>query len=82
MEVGDIALAGDDEKDISCYFTADATKERYIWFRGLYLSIYNQETEHYATHINTNDPATESERFNVPAGYTVYVRGGTVRFEV
>jgi len=81
MEVGDIALAGDEEEKISCYFTP-ATKDRIIWFRGYYLSIYNKETEDYATHIDTADPATTSESFKVPAGYTVYVRGGTVRFEV
>jgi len=82
MEVGDDALAGNEEKDISCYFPPDATKDRYIWFRGHYLSIYNNETKHHETHIDTAVPATTSAKYKVPAGYGVYVRGGTVSFEV
>jgi len=82
MGLGDDALAGNEEEKITCYFPPDPDKDRYIWFRGHYLSIYNKETQHYATHIDTVDPETTSEKFKVPAGYAVYVRVGTVRFEV
>jgi len=82
MGVGENALAGNEEEKITCHFPPDPTKDRYIWFRGNYLDIYNSETEHYETHIDTADPATTSEKFKVPAGYGVYVRVGTVKFEV
>ncbi|KAH7418839.1 hypothetical protein BKA64DRAFT_563728, partial [Cadophora sp. MPI-SDFR-AT-0126] len=48
-----------------------------IWFKGLYLSIYNQQTEDYKTHIVNETPTTESESYTVPAGYSVYVRAAT-----
>jgi hypothetical protein len=49
---------------------------------GYYLSIYNKQTGQYATHIdNANGtPTTEYLEYNVPAGYSVHVRGGSVYF--
>jgi hypothetical protein len=55
--------------------------ERYICFKGYYLSIYNQETDYYETHINNTTPTTEFCEYVVLAGYTTYVRGGTVYFK-
>jgi hypothetical protein len=51
---------------------------------GYYLSIYNKQTGHYATYIdNTNGTAsTEYLEYEVPAGYSVHVRGGSVYFTV
>jgi len=82
MAKGDDALAGREEKDITHRFPPDNTNERKIWFKGYYLSIYNQQTEDYKTHISNATPTTKSENYTVPAGYTVYVRGGSVYFEV
>lgn len=80
MAVGDEALAGREEKDITQYFPATA-EERNIHFKGYYLSIYQQQTGDYKTHIDNANPSTESAPYNVPAGYSVYVRGGTVYFQ-
>ncbi|OCK90171.1 uncharacterized protein K441DRAFT_666598 [Cenococcum geophilum 1.58] len=82
MAVGDDALAGQDEIDITHVFPPDNTKSRTIWFKGYYLSIYNEQTEHYKTHIVNKTPTTEYENYTVPAGYSVYVRAATVKFEV
>jgi hypothetical protein len=51
---------------------------------GYYLSIYNKQTGHYATHIdNANGtPTTEYLEYDVPVGYSVYVRGASVYFTV
>ena len=82
MHTGDEALAGRDEVNITYYFPPDTTKSRKIWFKGYYLSIYNKQTEDHKTHIDNIIPMTEYEPYEVPAGYTVYVRGATVKFEV
>ncbi len=82
IQVGDEALAGRKEIDITHYFPPDNTNGRTIYFKGYYLSIYNEQTEDYATHKDYKSPTTEYEKHEVPAGYTVYVRGASVYFEV
>ena len=83
-QTGDEALAGRDEKIHILTFPPDSTNERTIWFKGYYLSIYNKETSQYETHIdNANgSPTTAHEKYKVPAGYSVHVRGASVYFEV
>jgi hypothetical protein len=80
LQKGDDALAGQEEINISHYFPP-TTSDRTISFKGYYLSIYNKQTSHYATHIDNQIPTTEYEKYSVPTGYTVYVRGATVKFE-
>jgi uncharacterized HAD superfamily protein len=67
--------------NISWHFPA-RTDPRTIYFKGYYLSIYNKETGDYATHKDLDIPTTEYEKFDVPAGYSVYVRGASVYFSV
>jgi hypothetical protein len=84
-QTGDEALAGREEKDIQIHtFPANSQRARKICFKGYYLSIYNKQTGDYATHIdNANGtPSTEYLEYDVPAGYSVYVRGGSVYFTV
>ena len=81
-QTGDEALAGRDEKIQIYSFPPDNTNERTIWFKGYYLSIYNQQTEDYKTHIMNKPPTTTYESYKVPAGYSVYVRVATVYFKV
>ena len=82
IQKGDAALAGDEEKISTHRFPPHDTNERTIWFKGLYLSIYNEQTEDYKTHIDNDILTTKYEDYTVPAGYTVYVRGATVYFQV
>lgn len=84
MATGDEALAGRDENIQIFTFAPDTTNERTIWFKGYYLSIYNKETGHYERHIdNANEsPTTVHEKYKVPVGYSVHVRGASVYFEV
>ena len=81
-QLGDDALSGREESDITHRFPPDEAKERTISFKGYYLSIYNQQTEDYKTHIVNEPPTVTYENYTVPAGYTVYVRGATVKFVV
>ncbi|KAM4061040.1 hypothetical protein HRG_012954 [Hirsutella rhossiliensis] len=80
MAVGDEALAGKAEKDITQAFLPTANP-RTIYFKGYYLSIYNQQTGDYKTHIDNEVASTEYKGHFVPAGYGVYVRGGSVYFQ-
>ncbi len=82
IQRGDEALAGREEKDIPSHRFPPTTSDRTIYFKGLYLSIYNQQTGHEKTHEDNKSPTTEYVEYEVPAGYTVYVRGATVYFEV
>lgn len=82
MATGDEALAGQDETIRIFGFPPDDTNERTIQFKGYYLSIYNEETEDYKTHIMNKPPTTTFESYTVPAGYSVHVRAATVKFEV
>jgi len=79
MAVGDDALDGTPEEFEAHYFPSD-TKKRKIWFKGHYLSIYNEKTSHNALHIDNSTPSTEHADYEVPAGYAVYVRGANVYF--
>lgn len=80
MARGDDALAGREETDIPSHRFPPVTHDRTIYFKGYYLSVYNQETDDYKTHLDNQVPTTEYEPFEVPAGYTVYVRGASVYF--
>jgi hypothetical protein len=85
IQIGDEALAGREEKDIQIHtFPPNSQRARKIAFMGYYLSIYNKQTRDYATYIdNTNGtPSTEYVEYDVPAGYSVHVRGGSVYFTV
>jgi len=81
MARGEEAIAGEKERISTHRFPPEST-DRVIFFKGYYLSIYNQQTEESKTHIDNEAPTTEYERFEVPAGYTVYVRRASVYFEV
>ena len=53
IQIGDEALAGREEQDIQIHtFPANYQRARKIAFMGYYLSIYNEQTGHYATHID------------------------------
>jgi len=82
MATGDAALAGREETIQIFGFPPDNTNERTIWFKGYYLSIYNEQTEDYKTHIMNKPPTTTYESYTVPVGYSVHVRAATVYFEV
>jgi hypothetical protein len=83
VQIGDEALAGREEKDIQIHtFPPTSKGARKICFKGVYLSIYNKQTDHYATHIDNESPTTEYLEYDVPTGYSVYVRGGSVYFIV
>jgi hypothetical protein len=80
FQVGDEALAGRPEENISWHFPArDESRRKY--FKGYYLAINNETTGRYATHKSNSTATTEYEKFEVPAGYSVYVRGATVYFD-
>jgi hypothetical protein len=82
IQRGDEALAGREEKDIPSHRFPPTKHVRRICFKGYYLSIYNEQTEDYKTHIdNANaSPTTEYAEYEVPAGYTIYIRGASVYF--
>ncbi|KAH6667224.1 hypothetical protein B0J14DRAFT_490010, partial [Halenospora varia] len=79
---GDEALVGTDEMIQIHTFPPDNTNERTILFKGYYLAIYNEQTEDDKTHIMNKPSTTTYESYAVPAGYSVHVRGATVKFEV
>ncbi|KAI1676124.1 hypothetical protein KJE20_14290 [Pyrenophora tritici-repentis] len=82
MARGDKALAGEEEKDIPGHlFPPDSSKDRTIYFRGLYLSIVNKDTNDVKTHIDNTTATTLYEAYEIPAGYTCYVRGASVYFK-
>jgi len=82
MARGDEALAGQEEKDIPSHRFPPTTHDRKICFKGYFLSIYNQQTKEYKTHVdNANaSPTTEYVEYEVPAGYTIYIRVASVYF--
>ena len=81
-QTGDEALAGRDETIQIFTFPPDNTNERTILFKGYYIAIYSEQTEAYKTY-KVNQPFTTTyESYEVPAGYSVHVRGATVKFEV
>jgi hypothetical protein len=79
MARGDEALAGQEEKDIPGHFFPPTTKDKTIYFKGEYLSIVNQETNDRKTF---KENISEYQEYEVPAGYTCYVRGASVYFKV
>ena len=78
IQRGDDALAGREEKDIPSHrFPPDPNNDRTIRFRGEYIEIVNEETGDHKT-LEENI-ATDTD-YDVPAGYTCYIRGATVHF--
>ena len=77
---GDDALAGREETNIPSHrFPPEPSQSRTICFKGVYLSIINQETKHRKTF---EENVTEYKEFEVPAGYTCYIRGASVFFKL
>ncbi|KAM5467137.1 hypothetical protein MauCBS54593_005759 [Microsporum audouinii] len=85
MGIGDDALAGREE-DIGAHFFDPTENHRRIYFKGYYLSILNKKTGDHPVHRDATRPGqkviTEYQPFDVPAGYTVYIRVASVYFEV
>ncbi|EGP82435.1 uncharacterized protein MYCGRDRAFT_51621, partial [Zymoseptoria tritici IPO323] len=79
---GDEALAGTAEINITHRFAPDNTKSRTVYFKGVFLSIYHEERDEYKTHKDHVSPTVTYEPYEVPAGYTVYVRGACVYFQI
>ena len=80
IQRGDDALAGKEENDIPSHrFPPDPNNDRTIWFKGEYILIVNQETNNQKTFEENIAVYTE---FEVPAGYTCYIRGASVYFKV
>ncbi|KAF1840883.1 uncharacterized protein K460DRAFT_194047 [Cucurbitaria berberidis CBS 394.84] len=82
MARGDDALAGREEPIPGHIFPPDAAKDRIIYFKGVYLSIVDKATNKVGTHIDNEVPTTEYDPYKVPAGYTCYVRGASVYFQL
>jgi hypothetical protein len=79
MERGQTALSGQEEKDIPSHrFPPDLTNTRTIYFKGEYLSIYNETTAHRHTF---GENIAEYTPYEIPPGYTCYVRGASVYFQ-
>ncbi|KGQ04676.1 hypothetical protein BBAD15_g10077 [Beauveria bassiana D1-5] len=70
VKKGDDALAGRDERNIASHrFPPDATSDRTFKFQGLYISVFNEETQDRKT---LEENVTEYKDFEVPKGYTTY----------
>ena len=78
IQRGDEAIAGRPEEVPSHRFPPTA-EHRTIRFRGKYILIVNQETDDQKTF---KENISDFTPFEVPAGYTCYVRGATIYFEV
>jgi hypothetical protein len=81
MAVGDKALAGYPEDIQGYFFPPDPTQARTIYFKGVYLSIVNKDTKETKETIDVKAPAADHHPYQVPAGYTIYVRGANVYFK-
>jgi len=81
MARGDKALAGEPEDLPSHFFPPDPTKDRTIWFRGVYLSIVNEDTNKTEEKVDSEVAEKDHSPYKVPAGYTTYVRGANAYFE-
>jgi hypothetical protein len=82
MATGDQALAGEEERDIPGHrFPPEASKDRTIYFRGLYLSIVNKDTNDVKTQVENTTATTQYKAYEIPAGYTCYIRGASVYFK-
>lgn len=82
IQRGDEALAGRKEKDIPSHRFPPTTKNRTIYFEGKYILIVNEETDDQKTFEDNEIPTTESKPYEVPAGYTCYIRVASVWFKV
>ncbi|KAH8586148.1 hypothetical protein B0O99DRAFT_529291, partial [Bisporella sp. PMI_857] len=73
---------GEKKKNIPSHYFPSTTHNRKICFKSYYLSIYNKQTEDYKTHINNANAGSTTEyvEHEVPAGYTIYIRGASVYF--
>jgi hypothetical protein len=80
IQRGDEALGGKEEYMPSHRFPPDATNNRTISFKGVYLSIVNEQTGDKKTQEDNAIPTTEFVEYEIPPGYTCYVRGATVKF--
>jgi hypothetical protein len=70
---GDEALAGREERNIASHrFPPDPDNDRTIKFQGLYISVFNEDTQDRKT---LEENVAEYKDFTVPRGYTTYVRG-------
>ncbi|RSL94625.1 hypothetical protein CEP52_012530 [Fusarium oligoseptatum] len=73
MAKGDDALAGREERGIQSHrFPPDPTNNRRIKFQGIYICVFNEETVHQKT---LEENVGDYQVFEVPKGYTTYVRG-------
>jgi len=82
MARGDDALAGREEKDIPSHRFPPSTNDRTIYFKGKYILIVNEETGDQKTFEDNEIPTTEYRSYEVPAGYTCYIRVAGVWFKV
>jgi len=82
MATGEDALAGKPESDITWRFSPDQKRSRTIFFKGLFLQIANQNTNDEITREDHTTPTTTYAEYEVPVGYTCYVRAATVYFKV
>jgi len=81
MATGDEALAGNEEKDIQIYRFPPMDTDRTIFFKGRYIAIYNEATQHRWAYEDHDTPTTEYKEFKVPAHYTCYIRVASVYFK-
>lgn len=73
FQKGDEALAGREERNIASHrFPPDPENDRTIKFQGLYISVFNEDTQDRKT---LEENVAEYKVFAVPKGYTTYVRG-------
>jgi len=81
MATGEDALAGRPENIPLNRFPPD-DKIRTIHFKGIYLLIVNEGTGDQKAYEDNSEATTEFEKYDIPAGYTCYIRGATVFFDV
>jgi hypothetical protein len=73
IQKGEQALRGIPETNIATHrFPPDPSNDRAVKFAGLFLQIYNEKTRVEKTQVEN---IKESEEFEVPREFTVYVRG-------
>jgi hypothetical protein len=79
IQRGDDALASKEEKNIPSHRFPLTSQDRTINFKGKYILIVNEETNHQ---VAFEEDITEYTEFEVPASYTCYVQGASVYFDV
>jgi len=82
MARGDDALVGKPEDIPSHRFPPDETYNRIIWFKGVYLLIVNTDTDEQEAYEDNWQPSTEYQKYEIPVGYTCYIRGASVYFDL